>query len=182
MTQYRRGIHLRRRAFLLQLVPALVVYAALPLPTARAGAAVVELPEPKPEDVCPVCGAAVAQNPQWIATVLYQDGAADHFDGPKDFFKYLMDMKKYARGQSREQIARMGVTNYYDGSRIDAASASYVLGSDVLGPKGHDLVPLADEFDAKEFEGDHRGHRVLRFADITPAILDALDQGKFVGL
>ncbi len=181
MSQYRHGIDFRRRAFLLQLAPVLV-YAALPFPAARAGAAVLELPAPKPEDVCPVCGAAVAQNPQWIATVLYQDGAADHFDGPKDFFKYLMDMKKYARGQSREQIARMGVTNYYDGSRIDAASAAYVLGSDVLGPKGHDLVPLADEFDAKEFEGDHRGRRVLRFADITQAILDALDQGKFEGI
>jgi copper chaperone NosL len=181
MSQYCRGIHLRRRAFLQQLAPVLV-YAVLPLQTARAGAAVLELPAPKPEDVCPVCGAAAAQNPQWIATVLYQDGAADHFDVPKDFFKYLLNMNKYAGGRSRGQIARMGVTNYYDGSRIDAASASYVLGSDVLGPKGHDLVPLADEFDAKEFEGDHRGRRVLRFADITPAILDALDQGKLEGI
>ncbi len=78
-------------------------------------------------------------------------------------------MKKYARGRSREQFARMGVTNYYDGTRIDAASAVYVLGSDVLGPMGHELVPLPDEFDAKEFEGDHSGRRVLHFADITPA-------------
>ena len=88
-------------------------------------------------------------------------------------------MKKYARGRTREQIARMGVTNYYDGARIDAASAVYVLGSDVLGPMGHELVPHADEADAKEFMGDHKGRRILHFAEITPAILDALDQGKF---
>ena len=99
-----RAPRLDRRAFLLQLVPALV-FAALPLPTARAGAAVVELPAPKPADVCPVCGTAVAQNPQWIATVLYQDGAADHFDGPRDFFKYLLDMKK-VRGRADARANR----------------------------------------------------------------------------
>jgi copper chaperone NosL len=167
-----------RRAFVLQLAPALVL-AALPFSPVHAGAAVLDLPAPRPSDVCPVCGMFVAKYPHWIATVLYQDGHADHFDGPKDFFKYLLDMKKYARGRTREQIARMGVTNYYDAARIAAASAVYVLGSDVLGPMGHELVPHADEVDAKEFLGDHKGRRILHFAEITPAILDALDEGKF---
>jgi nitrous oxide reductase accessory protein NosL len=40
-------------------------------------------------------------------------------------------------------------------------------------------VPHADEAEAKEFMGDHKGRRLLHFADIAPAILDALDQGKF---
>ena len=167
-----------RRAFVLQLAPALILAALAPLP-ARAAVASLELPAPQPSDVCPVCGMFVAKYPQWIATVLYQDGHADHFDGPKDLFKYLADMKKYARGRTREQIARMGVTNYYDGARIGAETAVFVLGSDVLGPMGHELVPHADEADAKEFRGDHNGRRILHFADITPAVLEALDQGKF---
>jgi copper chaperone NosL len=173
-----RAPRLGRRAFLQQLTPALLL-ATMPLYPAHAGAAALDLPAPQPSDVCPVCGMFVAKYPQWIATVLYQDGHADHFDGPKDLCKYLIDMKKYARGRTREQIARMGVTSYYDGSRIDAASAVYVLGSDVLGPMGHELVPHGDEADAKEFMGDHKGRRILHFADIAPAILDALDQGKF---
>jgi copper chaperone NosL len=169
---------LGRRVFMLRLAAAPIL-AALPFSPAMGGPAPLDLPEPKPRDVCPVCGMFVAKYPQWIATVLYQDGAADHFDGPKDFFKYLLDMKKYARGRTREQIARMGVTNYYDGTRIDAGSATYVLGSDVLGPMGHELVPHTDETGAKEFLGDHKGRRILRFAEITPALLDALDQGRF---
>jgi copper chaperone NosL len=169
---------LGRRAFVLALAAAPIL-AVLPFSTASASAAPLDLPAPQPGDVCPVCGMFVAKYPQWIATVLHQDGAASHFDGPKDFFKYLLDMKKYARGRTREQIARMGVTNYYDGARIDAGSATYVLGSDVLGPMGHELVPHTGETDAKEFLRDHKGRRILRFAEISPALLDALDQGRF---
>jgi nitrous oxide reductase accessory protein NosL len=168
-----------RRAFVLQLAPALMFAAWQAASSVRAGAAALDLPAPKATDVCPVCGMFVAKYPQWIASVLYQDGSTDHFDGPKDFFKYLLDMKKYALGRTREQIARMGVTNYYDGTRIEAESAVYVLGSDVLGPMGHELVPHADEADAAEFLTDHKGRRTLHFVDVTPAILEALDQGKF---
>jgi nitrous oxide reductase accessory protein NosL len=121
----------------------------------------------------------VAKYPHWIATVLFQDGHADHFDGGKDFFKYMLDIKKYGQGRNREQIARMAVTNYYDAARIDAASAWYVLGSDVLGPMGHELVPHTQEADAKEFLNDHKGRRILTFADITPSLLAALDEGRF---
>jgi copper chaperone NosL len=173
-----RGFRLDRRTFVLTLAPAFFL-AAVPFAPARAGAAALELPAPGPRDTCPVCGMFVAKYTHWVATVLYQDGHAAHFDGGKDFFKYLSDMEKYAQGRTREQIARMGVTGYYDGSRIEAAAAVYVLGSDVLGPMGHELVPLADEAEAKEFLADHKGRRILRFADVTPALLDALDQGKF---
>jgi nitrous oxide reductase accessory protein NosL len=127
---------------MLRIVPAVALaagFASLSAP-AHAGAAALNLPAPKPDDVCPVCGMFVAKYPHWIATVVFQDGHADHFDGGKDFFKYMLDMKKYARGRSREQIAAMGVTGYYDGARMDAAAAWYVLGSDVLGPMGHELV------------------------------------------
>ena len=55
----------------------------------------------------------------------------------------------------------------------------YVLGSDVLGPMGHELVPHEDEAEAKEFMADHKGRRIFRFAEVTPELLDALDRGKF---
>lgn len=158
--------------------------AALAVATATSGVAfgkaqTLDLPAPKPEDTCPVCGMFVAKYPYWIATVLFQDGHADHFDGPKDFFKYLLDMNKYARGRAREQIKAMGVTGYYDPVRIDAATASYVIGSDVLGPMGHELVPLTDDAEAREFLADHKGRRTLSFDAVTAALLDSLDQGRF---
>ncbi len=153
--------------------------AALPPGAVRAEAAPIDLPPPGPRDTCPVCGMFVAKYPDWIATVVFADGTAAHFDGAKDFFKYLADVGKYAPGRSRDQITAMGVTDYYAVSRITAADALYAVGSDVLGPMGHELVPLTNEADAAEFMRDHAGKRLLTFAEVAPELLSALDQGKF---
>jgi len=139
----------------------------------------VQLPAPGPRDTCPVCGMFVAPYPYWVATVLWRDGTAVHFDGAKDFFKYLFDLKKYAPGRQRTDIQALGVTDYYGTQRIDATGAWYVIGSDVLGPMGHELVPLDSEAEAREFMADHKGRRMLRFADVTPALPAALDDGRF---
>jgi copper chaperone NosL len=146
-------------------------------PASRAGP--VRLPAPGPRDTCPVCGMFVAPYPYWIATVLWRDGPAVHFDGAKDFFKYLLDLKKYEPRRSRADIQALGVTDYYGGARIAAQGAHYVIGSDVLGPMGHELVPHESAEEAREFMQDHRGRRVLRFDEVTPALLKALDESRF---
>jgi nitrous oxide reductase accessory protein NosL len=121
----------------------------------------------------------VAKYPAWIATVAYVDGQAHHFDGAKDLFKYLLDMPRWAPGHRAEDIDAIGVTEYYGLTRIDAHSAWYVIGSDVLGPMGHELIPLETQADAKEFLHDHGGRRILRFRDITLDIVVGLDEGRF---
>ncbi|MCT4656323.1 MAG: nitrous oxide reductase accessory protein NosL [Cohaesibacter sp.] len=137
-------------------------------------------PYPHESDSCPVCGMFPERYPDWIATVLYKDGHADHFDGAKDMFKYLLDMKKFASGRKREDISLIGVTDYYATERIDATKALYVIGSDVLGPMGHDLIPHPDTYDAKEFMKDHYGKRLLTFDEVTMKILLGLDKGEFI--
>lgn len=146
---------------------------------ARAQALAVDLPAPGPRDTCPVCGMFVAKYPEWVATVLYSDGKAVHFDGAKDFFKYLADMEKYAPDRSLEDIVGMGVTEYYGLTLVDAQTALYVLGSDVYGPMGHELIPLATDVDAADFSKDHAGKRLLRFAEVTAPVLVGLDEGRF---
>jgi nitrous oxide reductase accessory protein NosL len=121
-----------------------------------------------------------ARYPDWIATVLFKDGQADHFDGAKDLFKYLLDMPKYAPGRKAEEIDCMAVTDYYATERIDARSALYVMGSDVLGPMGHELIPHPDRYDADEFMKDHRGKRLVTFEEVTMALLLGLDKGEFL--
>ncbi|MFO8002717.1 nitrous oxide reductase accessory protein NosL [Thioalkalivibrio sp.] len=136
------------------------------------------LPDPQARDACPVCGMLVARYPAWIATVQYEDGHADHFDGAKDLFKYLFDLSRYAPGRELRDVVAMGVTEYYGLTRIDARSAWYVVGSEVLGPMGHELVPLATIEDAREFKADHQGTRMLRFDAISPELLRDLDAGR----
>lgn len=152
--------------------------AALALPAA-ARAAPFTLPAPGPRDTCPVCGMFVAPYPYWTATVLWRGGQAVHFDGAKDFFKYRLELKTYEPARRGEDIAAMGVTDYYSTTRIDARGAFYVIGSDTLGPMGHELVPLASADDAREFSADHKGRRTLRFDEVTLALLAGLDQGRF---
>ena len=143
------------------------------------GAQELDLPKPGPYDACPVCGMFPARYPEWVATILFRDKKAVHFDGPKDMFKYLRDMKKYAQGRTLDEIAAAGVTAYYSTRMIDAHQALYVIGSDVLGPMGHELVAHPDMYDASEFMKDHKGRRILRESDVNMKLLLDLDQGRF---
>jgi nitrous oxide reductase accessory protein NosL len=58
---------------------------------------------------------------------------------------------------------------------IDGRAAFYVIGSDVMGPMGKELVPFASEAAARDFLKDHRGQRVLTFKEITSATLSGME-------
>lgn len=139
----------------------------------------VETPKPAMTDTCPVCGMFVSKYPAWLATVLYKDGHAHHFDGAKDMFKYLLDMPKWAPGHKAEDIKTIGVTEYYTMQMIDVKQAFYVIGSEVYGPMGHELIPLASMDDAKEFMKDHQGVKIMRFEQVRSKLLINLDNGVF---
>ena len=157
---------MRRRTFLL----VCTAWAAV--------AAAQAFPKPGAKDLCPVCGMLVAKYPNWVALALWKDGHAHYFDGAKDLFKFLQDLPKYAPGHRREDLAGLYVTDFYNLERIDARRALYVAGSDVLGPMGHELVPLANRADAEDFMKDHKGKRLLAFDQVSAEILRGLDAGN----
>jgi copper chaperone NosL len=132
-------------------------------------------PKPSAKDKCPVCGMFVAKYPEWIAQIRYKDGFQVYFDGAKDFFKYYHDLNRYQPARSRADIAFMGVTDYYTVRPIEAAKAFYVLGSDIYGPMGRELIPFEKEAEAREFLKDHKGKNIYRFNQITQEILKSLD-------
>ncbi len=138
-----------------------------------------KMPTPGPKDTCPVCGMFVSRYPEWIALVQYEDGVIHFFDGAKDLYKYLLDRHHWAPDRAGKTISRTMVTEYYSLEMIDAASAWYVIGSDVLGPMGHELIPLASREAAAEFLQDHKGVKILKAEQITLSLLRDLDRGKF---
>ena len=121
----------------------------------------------------------VAKYPEWIATVLYRDGHAHHFDGAKDLFKYLLEMPRWAPGHRPEDIQAIAVTEYYEVERINAKTALYVIGSDVLGPMGHELIPFVNRADAEEFMADHQGVHIIDYTTVSLQLLHNLDDGEF---
>ena len=137
------------------------------------------IPKPGAKDVCPVCGMLVAKYVNWIAVVEDKAGKALFFDGPKDMLKYVFDVAKYRFGRSASGITRIWVTEFYGLTRIDARKACYVAGSDVLGPMGHELVPLATRAEAEEFLKDHKGRRIYAFDEIPRDLPGKLDSGRF---
>ncbi len=130
---------------------------------------------PTTTDRCPVCGMFVAKYPDFLAPVIYRDGTYTVFDGAKDLFKYLLNLQTYAPSRRAADIAAVYVTDYYALTPLDAKRAWYVMDSDVYGPMGRELIPLATEREAREFLADHKGRRLLRFEDVTAAILKELD-------
>lgn len=130
----------------------------------------------KKTDRCPVCGMFVYKYPKWVAQMVFQDGASYFYDGAKDMFKHYFNVPKYTADRTFEQIVQIYVTDYYEVELIEAKSAYYVIGSDVLGPMGHELLPFKDEASAQEFMEDHKGKTILRFQDITEELVKSLDR------
>jgi nitrous oxide reductase accessory protein NosL len=128
----------------------------------------------KKEDKCPVCGMFVEKYRNWTAQIIFRDGTYAVFDGPKDMFKYYLNPAKYNPSKSQSDISAVYVTEYYSVNFMDARRMYYVHGSDVRGPMGAELIPLASENQAKEFLKDHGGTRILRFHDIDIDVVNKL--------
>jgi nitrous oxide reductase accessory protein NosL len=129
---------------------------------------------PSSKDKCPVCGMFVAKYPDWIAAAQTKDGVTFYFDGPKDLFTHYFNPGRYTPGKKQSDISGLSVKEYYSLKMIDAKSAFFVIGSDVYGPMGAELIPFASQKDAASFMNDHKGKRILRFGDITPQLLKDL--------
>jgi copper chaperone NosL len=131
--------------------------------------------KPSQKDKCPVCGMFVAKYPDFLAQILWADGTYVFFDGTKDMFKYYFNLKKYSPSRKGSDIKAIYVTDYYNLSWIDGFRAIYVLGSDIYGPMGKELIPFGKEEGAKEFMKDHKGQSLLKFKDVTSEMIKSLD-------
>ena len=130
---------------------------------------------PTMKDKCPVCGMFVAKYPDFVAEILFKNGSYAVFDGAKDMFKYYFNIKRYNPAQSKENIEAIYVTDYYSLNLVDGLRAYYVLGSDIYGPMGNELIPFGKESDAREFMKDHRGKSMVRFQDVNYEMVKTLD-------
>lgn len=129
---------------------------------------------PTHKDKCPVCGMFVSKYPNWTTTITFKDNSSLFFDGAKDLFTYYHAIKKYTPNKKQSDIAAITVIDYYTLKQIDARSAYFVIGSDVYGPMGHELIPFAKETEAKGFLKDHKGKKVLRLNEISSEVVKGL--------
>ena len=136
--------------------------------------------EVKKDEKCPVCGMFTYKYPKWAAQIFYKNGNDEHhysFDGVKDLMKFYFDAMAWGSYESskKENIEHILVTDYYSQKVLDGTKAFYVLGSDVAGPMGNELIPFAHEADAKTFSHDHNGKTIVTFDKITVEDINKLD-------
>lgn len=128
------------------------------LAVAPAGAACTK------EQRCKTCGMKIDAASAWRSVLVDAAGQETAFDTPR------CALLAWRRG--KVAAVRLRVRDYYDRNEQDAEALRFVVGSDVSGPMGPELVPVDPARTAK-FVQDHAGGRVLSLADITEASLTA---------
>jgi len=131
----------------------------------------------KKEDKCPVCGMFTYKYPKWVAQITY--GSKEFsFDGVKDMMKFYFDPTAWGKfgDLKQSQISKIAVSDYYSQKAIDGKKAFYVIGSDILGPMGNELIPFENESDAKSFLDDHNGKKIVKFDTISKKEVVSLDE------
>jgi len=134
-------------------------------------AAAVEPQSPGKDARCPTCGMFVAGYPNWVSSIVFKDGSRVFFDGPKDMFRYFFDLGNYRPKGSADDIAAIFVTEYYSLRSMRADEVYFVSGSDVLGPMGKEMVPVAGLDQARGFMRDHGGVKLMRFDGHALAVI-----------
>jgi len=130
----------------------------------------------KPRERCVVCGMFVAKYPDWVTQVKLTDGSVLFFDGMKDLFVFLFHPERFDRAGAK--VSEIWAKDYYTLEWIDAKKAWYVIGSDVYGPMGHELIPFADRKAAESFASDHHGKQILSFEEIGEPLVESLRVGQ----
>ena len=113
---------------------------------------------------CPVCNMEARSSTLGPAAVVLKDGKVVGFDTTGDMFRYLLDPKKY--GFDPAALQQVYVTQYETQNFIDAKQALYVVGSDVKGSMGPEVVPFATRGDAEKFMSAHHGKKVVSYGEV----------------
>ena len=81
-------------------------------------------------------------------------------------FKVLLDS-----AVAPKQINQILVKDYYRLEYSDGKNAFYVIGSDVLGPMGNELIPFTEKNAAEEFLTDHKGEKIVMFDEVDMPLI-----------
>lgn len=115
---------------------------------------------------CAQCGMPTEEFQAWRGKIITAT-AAKHFCSPRCLFIN-------SQAHSLASTDSVFVTDYYGQTLIDGRTAYYVIGSDVIGPMGHDLIPLASQQAADDFMKEHKGQQVVTFREVSAETIQQL--------
>ena len=117
---------------------------------------------PSATDRCPVCAMFPARYPQAAAAMTLHDGTTYYFCSNGCLFRTWLRSKVYL-GVPQKQIERLVVLDYFSGKPIDARTATWVAGSDVIGPMGPAIIALQNPAHVAAFTKRHGAQTIFTF-------------------
>jgi hypothetical protein len=111
---------------------------------------------------CALCGMKIDPLSAWRADLELTDGTTRHFDTPR------CALRAWRGGRFDARAVR--VIEYYERVWKDGNEVVFVVGSDVNGPMGADLVPV-DPLRAQKFADDHSAGRPIPLRLVTSETL-----------
>ncbi len=114
---------------------------------------------------CSFCGMKLDPASAWLTELVMADGTKTTFDTPRCAMTAWR-----TRGIAAKSVR---VQEFYERAWRDGTEVDFVIGSDVDGPMGADLVPVSPAKSAK-FMVDHAGARALKLDAITAEVLKAI--------
>ena len=114
---------------------------------------------------CKHCGMRIDPASAWHAELVGDDGTVTAFDTPR------CALTAWRSGATPAKTIRL--QEYYDRKTRDGSELRFVVGGDVVGPMGADLVPV-DPSRSSKFVQDHRADRALKLDEITSQVLASI--------
>ena len=119
-------------------------------------------------DRCPVCAMEVIRHPKFASAIALKDGRTFYFCGTGCMIRTWLHPEVFL-GVSREALDRPAVHDYFTGRVVDARRVTWVAGSDVVGPMGPALVPIAEDSHVEAFQRRHGGDRTFHLNELDDA-------------
>jgi copper chaperone NosL len=120
-------------------------------------------------DRCPVCAMFPARRPQTAAAMTLKSGETYYFCGNGCLLRTWLRPTVYLN-QPRVAIDRLVVRDYFSGQPIDGRTATWVAGSDVVGPMGPAIIALGDAAQLEIFKTRHGGKTVFTLDQVDDAL------------
>ncbi|MBR9985084.1 MAG: nitrous oxide reductase accessory protein NosL [Desulfosarcina sp.] len=120
-------------------------------------------------DRCPVCAMFPARRPQTAAAMTLKSGETFYFCGNGCLLRTWLRPTVYL-GKPQVEIDRLVVRDYFSGQPIDGRTATWVAGSDVVGPMGPAIIALGDAAQLAAFKNRHGGKTVFTFDQVDDTL------------
>jgi len=129
------------------------------------------------DTTCLIRHLKVYKYPRWIAKIELKNGKKIFFSSPKSMFEFYFNSEKWLDidAESKSDFKNIIVTDYETLKPVNAKDTFFIYGSRVISPGGDDLVAIKDKQKAKLFAEKYNGKRILKFNEVSDALIRLLN-------